>query len=63
MNKLILFIPASLDLITSTMFFMALNFISGSAYQLFRGGVIVTTYFFSVLIFNIDKGDLIKQCF
>lgn len=52
MNKLLLLVPASLDLLTSTMQFMALNFISGSAYQLFRGGAIITTYLFSVLIFK-----------
>ena len=52
MNKFLLLVPASLDLLTSTLQFMALNFISGSAYQLFRGGAIVTTYFFSVVVFK-----------
>ena len=52
MNKLLLFIPAFFDFMTSTMQFVALNFISGSAYQLFRGGAIVTTYLFSVLLFK-----------
>lgn len=41
-----------MDFLTSTMQFMALNFISGSAYQMFRGGAIVTTYLFSVLFFK-----------
>ena len=52
MNRILLFIPAFFDFMTSTMQFVALNFISGSAYQLFRGGAIVTTYLFSVLFFK-----------
>jgi hypothetical protein len=41
-------IPAFFDLLTSTMQFVAFNFISGSAYQMMKGGSIVTTFIFSI---------------
>lgn len=50
MNKLYLFIPAFFDLLSSTMQFMALNFIPASAYQMLRGGTIITTFLFSVTL-------------
>jgi hypothetical protein len=49
MNKLWLFIPAFLDFITATLHYVALNFISGSVYQMLRGGAIVTTFAFSTI--------------
>lgn len=48
MNKLLLAIPALCDLVTSTLQYVALNFISGSVYQMMRGGTIATTFMFSV---------------
>lgn len=48
MNKFWLVIPALCDFITSTLQYVALNFISGSVYQMMRGGTIVTTTIFSI---------------
>jgi drug/metabolite transporter (DMT)-like permease len=48
-NKFWLAIPAISDFITSTLQYVALNFISGSVYQMMRGGSIVTTLIFSVI--------------
>ena len=42
-------IPALSDFITSTLQYVALNFISGSVYQMMRGGSIVTTLLFSII--------------
>lgn len=47
-NKFLLAIPALSDFITTTLHYVALNFISGSVYQMMRGGSIVTTLIFSV---------------
>ncbi len=47
MNKLLILIPTAFDLISSTLQYIALNFISSSSYQMLRGGTIVTTYIFS----------------
>lgn len=47
MNKFLLAIPALCDFITSTLQYIALNFISGSVYQMMRGGTIITTAIFS----------------
>jgi len=41
-------VPALCDLLASTMQFVALNFISGSVWQIIRGGFIVSTFFFSI---------------
>jgi drug/metabolite transporter (DMT)-like permease len=48
-NKFLLAIPAISDLITSTLQIVALNFVSGSIYQMMRGGSIVTTFLFSTI--------------
>jgi drug/metabolite transporter (DMT)-like permease len=48
MNKLWLFVPAFFDLLTSGMQYIAFNFISASAYQIFKGGTIITTFLFSI---------------
>jgi len=48
-NKLILAIPAISDLITSTLQYVALNFVTGSVYQMMRGGTIVSTFLFSIV--------------
>lgn len=52
MNKLLLAIPAVCDLITSTLQYVALNFIPGSVYQMLRGGTIVTTFIFSIVFLH-----------
>lgn len=52
-NKLWLAIPALSDFITSTLQYVALNFISGSVYQMMRGGAIVTTFIFSIFFLKI----------
>ena len=53
MNKFLLVIPALCDFITSTLHYIALNFVSGSIYQMMRGGTIVTTFVFSITILKI----------
>ena len=50
MNKLYLIVPAMCDLITSTLQFIALNFISASAFQMITGGDIVTCFIFSIIL-------------
>jgi len=42
-------IPASADFFTSTLQYIALNFLNPSVYQMLRGGVIVITAIFSVM--------------
>ena len=49
MNKFLLAIPALCDFVTSTLQYIALNFIPGSVYQMMRGGTIVTTFIFSIV--------------
>ena len=39
-----------MDLVASTMQSVALNFVAASVYQMMRGGTIVTTFLFSVLL-------------
>lgn len=48
-NKFLLAIPAISDLVTSTLQYVALNFVAGSVYQMMRGGAIVTTFIFSTI--------------
>jgi drug/metabolite transporter (DMT)-like permease len=48
MNRFYFLIPTFFDLLTSTMQFIAFNFISASAYQMMKGGSIITTFIFSV---------------
>ena len=50
MNRALLFLPSFLDLVSSTLLFMSLNFVSASAYQMLRGGAIVTTFFYSIVL-------------
>lgn len=49
MNKFLLAVPAFCDFVTSTLQYISLNFISGSVYQMMRGGTIVTTFIFSIV--------------
>ena len=53
MNKLWLAVPALSDLITSTLQYVALNFVAGSVYQMLRGGAIVTTFILSIIFLKI----------
>ncbi len=46
------FIPAMSDTLSSGLQYMALNFISGSTYLMFKGASIVTTAIFSKLLFG-----------
>lgn len=48
MNKFLLAVPAFCDFVNSTLQYVALNFISGSVYQMLRGGTIITTTVLSV---------------
>lgn len=48
MNKLHLLVPTIFDLISSTLQYTSLNFVSASIYQMMRGGTIVTTFIFSI---------------
>lgn len=49
MNKFLLAVPAFCDFVTSTLQYIALNFIPGSVYQMMRGGTIITTFIFSIV--------------
>lgn len=49
MNKFLLAIPAFCDFVTSTLQYIALNFIPGSVYQMMRGGTIITTFICSIV--------------
>jgi len=53
MNKLWLAVPAISDLVTSTLQYVALNFVAGSVYQMLRGGAIVTTFILSIILLKI----------
>ena len=52
-NKLLFAIPALCDCGASTLQLFALNFIASSVYQMMRGGTIITTFMFSILILKI----------
>jgi drug/metabolite transporter (DMT)-like permease len=41
-------VPAMCDLVSSTLHFIALNYISASAYQMLTGGNIVVTFILSI---------------
>ena len=61
MNKFWLAIPAFCDFVTSTLQYIALNFIPGSVYQMLRGGTIVTTFIFSVVFLHskVEKSQIL----
>ncbi len=61
MNKFLLAIPALCDFITSTLLYVALNFIPGSIYQMMRGGTIITTFIFSIcfLKYKVQKYQIL----
>ena len=50
MNKFLLVVPAFCDFVSSMLNCIALNFIAGSVYQMIRGGTIITTFIFSIII-------------
>ena len=45
-------IPTCLDIIANFGYFTALNFLSGSVYQMLRGGILITTYLCSYFFLN-----------
>lgn len=49
-NRLKFAIPALCDVMGSNLQLFALNFIAGSVYQMMRGGTIITTFIFSLII-------------
>ena len=50
MNKFLLAVPAFCDFVASTLQYISLNFISGSVYQMMRGGTITTFVFYIVFL-------------
>jgi drug/metabolite transporter (DMT)-like permease len=63
-NKFLLAIPAISDLITSTLQYVALNFIPGSVYQMMRGGSIVSTFIFSIIFLQMKakRNQIFGSC-
>lgn len=53
MNVLYLFVPAFFDLISSTLQYTSLNFVSASIYQMMRGGTVLMTFIFSLLFLKL----------
>lgn len=53
MNKLHLLVPTVFDLISSTLQYTSLNFVSASIYQMMRGGTIITTFIFSIIFLKL----------
>ena len=53
MNKFILLIPCSLDLVSVILLLTALNFIPASAEQIINSGTILTTLLFSMVILKV----------
>lgn len=64
MNRLYLIVPAMCDLVTSTLHFIALNFVSTSAYQMVNGGNIVTCFLLAIFFLGqpILKSQLMGSC-
>lgn len=57
MNKLLLAVPAFCDFVSSTLHYIALNYVSGSVYLMMRGGTIITTFLFSKLILKLKVNN------
>jgi len=49
---LLILIPTCLDIIANLGYYIALNFLSGSVYQMLRGGILITTYLSSYFFLN-----------
>ena len=47
-NVFLIAIPAAADVINSTLSYIALNFVTGSIWQMFRGGSIIATFALSI---------------
>ena len=45
-------IPTFLDVVANLGFYIALNFITASVYQMLRGGILIATYFMSNYFLN-----------
>ena len=50
MNPFIIIIPELFDIGNAFCYYVALNFIPASIYQMLTGGTVLTTYLFTVLI-------------
>ena len=50
MNPLIIIVPEIVDIGNAFCYYIALNFVPASIYQMLRGGTVLTTYIFTVLI-------------
>ena len=57
-------IPGTMDLFSSILAYISLNLISGSVWQISRGGVIITTTIFSKIFLNkrFTKESIIGCC-
>lgn len=53
MNPLLKLIPEIIDISTAFCYYIALKFVTGSNYQMLRGGTVLTTYFFTLVILRI----------
>jgi drug/metabolite transporter (DMT)-like permease len=53
LNPAIILIPTLLDFFASYCFYTALNFMAGSVYQMLRGGTVLTTYLFTIVILKV----------
>lgn len=53
-NKMIIGVRAIIDLVTSTLQSIALNFVEGSVYQMMRGGTVATTFLFSLVFLKMS---------
>lgn len=57
MNKFLLAVPAFCDFVSSTLHYIALNYVSGSVYLMMRGGTIITTFLFSKIILKLKVNN------
>jgi drug/metabolite transporter (DMT)-like permease len=56
-------IPEVIDISTAFCYYIALNFVTGSIYQMLRGGTVLTTYFFTLTVLKITpKRQKIVGC-
>lgn len=64
-QKLLVIISVLSDIITSTLHFFALNFISGSSFQIIQGGNIIATFIFTILFLKkpVFKKNVIGSIF
>lgn len=58
LNPFVFVVAGLMDVVFSFSYYISLNFIPTSIYQMFRGGTLIITYFFSVIII---KTSLIRH--